>query len=104
MAFGSIELTTISRAQDYAALKHQEDNKGLADQAHIGQHIQNETKQKNTQVHSSDNSDWHNRKFDAKEKGEGQYAGDGGEERKKEQKREQGRVVKKGHSSFDVKI
>ena len=33
MAFGAIELTTISRAQDYTTIKHNEDNKVVVDQS-----------------------------------------------------------------------
>ena len=40
MAFGSIELTTISRAQDYTTIKHNEDNKVNVDQANFSQQLQ----------------------------------------------------------------
>lgn len=102
MAFGAIEITTITRAQDYTAIKHNEDNKGFTDQANIGQQVQKETQQRTREVHTSDNADWHNRKFDAKEKGDNEYSGDGGRKKKREQKEE--RVVVNGHKSFDIKI
>ncbi len=103
MAFGSIEITTITRAQDYTTIKQNEDNKGLMDQSNIGQQIQKNTEQRTKEVHSSDNADWHNKKFDAKEKGSGEYHGDGGAGRKKQpDKKEQ--VVRNGHYGFDIKI
>lgn len=103
MAFGSIEITTITRAQDYTTIKQNEDNKGLMDQTNIGQHIQRETQQRTREVHSSDNADWHNKKFDAKEKGSGEYSGDGGTGRRKQPNQKE-QVLQKGHHGFDVKI
>lgn len=102
MAFGSIEITTITRAQDYTTIKHNEDNKGFMDQANIGQQIQKDVEQRPREVRSSDNSDWHNRQFDSREKGNNEYDGDGGRERKREKKKEQ--VIVNGRKSFDIKI
>lgn len=102
MAFGSIEITTITRAQDYTTIKHNEDNKGFTDQTNIGQQIQKDTIQRAKEVRSSDNADWHNRKFDAKDKGDNEYSGDGGRGRKREEKKEQ--VIVNGRKSFDIKI
>ncbi len=102
MAFGSIELTTISRAQDYTPIKHNEDNKGFVDQTNIGQQIQKDTEQQIKEVRSSDNSDWHSKQFDAKEKSDNEYQGDGGGKRKKQEKHEQ--VIVKRKQGFDMKI
>ena len=102
MAFGSIELTTISRAQDYTTIKHNEDIKGFVDQANIGQNVQKEQLRRTNQVNQSDETGWHSRQFDAKEKGDNEYAGNGGQKRKKQEKHEQ--MVVKGHQSFDMKI
>lgn len=101
MAFGSIELTTISRAQDYSAVKQNEDNKGLVDQTNISQQMQKTTEQRVREVHSSDNAEWHQNNPDAKEKGNGEYQGDGGRHRKRESK---DRVVVRGRGGFDIKI
>lgn len=101
MAFGSIEITTITRAQDYTTIKHNEDNKSFTDQTNIGQHIQKDIQQQAKEVRSSDNSDWHSRQFDAREKGDNEYSGDGGR-RKKREKKDQ--VVVKGRQTFDMKI
>ena len=100
MAFGSIEFTTISRAQDYSTIKQNEDNKGLVDQTNFSQQMQKSVEQRAREVHSSDNTQWQEQKPDAREKGKNEYYGDGGKNRKKPQDR----VVKKGPGGFDVKI
>lgn len=102
MAFGSIEITTITRAQDYTTIKHNEDQKGFTDQTNIGNIIRKDVEQRPKEVRNSDNSDWHSRQFDAKDKGDNQYSGDGGRRRKQEEKKEQ--VVVNGRKSFDIKI
>lgn len=101
MAFGSIELTTISRAQDYSAVKHNEDNKGFVDQTNIGQQVQKTTDQRIREVHSSDDAQWHQQNPDAKEKGSNEYQGDGGRHRRQEAK---DRMVVKNRGGFDMKI
>ncbi len=102
MAFGAIELTTISRAQDYSPIKQNEDYKGLTDQNNIGQHIQKDIQQRAKEVRTGDNSDWHNRKFDAKDKGSNEYQGEGGRRNSRDNKKEQ--VIVNGHQGFDIKI
>ncbi len=67
MAFGSIELTTISRAQDYTTIKHNEDNKVNVDQANFSQQFQKTTEQNIRGVHQSDDTQWHENKPDARE-------------------------------------
>jgi len=105
MAFGSIEITSVARAQDYTALKHQEDTKGLHDQMNIGQQLQKTNEQHAHAVYESDNAEWHNKQPDAKEKGNGSYSGDGGNQRKKKDSKEQkDQVVVNGHQGFDIKI
>lgn len=101
MAFGSIELTTISRAQDYSVIKHNEDSKGFVDQTNFGQQVQKNTEQRIREVHNSDNTEWHQNNPDAKEKGHNEYQGDGGRHRKQ---RDGGQVVVKGRGGFDMKI
>ena len=103
MAFGSIEVVSLTRTQDYTAIKHNEDNKDFVNQTTIGQQQEKKTEQLTREVHSSDNSDWHSKKFDAKDKGSNEYTGDGGKKHR-EQKDRQERVVVKGHQGFDMKI
>ncbi len=102
MAFGSIEIPTITRAQDYTTIKHNEDNKAFVDQTNIGQQAERTANQRATTVRSSDDTEWHNKQPDARDKGSNEYAGDGGSRRRKKEPVEQ--VVIKGRGSFDMKI
>ncbi len=101
MAFGSIELTTISRSQDYTAIKHNEDNKGFVDQTNISQQMQKTTERSIREVHHSDNAQWHQKNPDAKEKGNNEYQGDGGRRRRK---KEDPQAAGKGPGGFDMKV
>ena len=83
MALGAIELGTIARSQDYTALKQNEDNRGITQQGNLMQEMHRETDIKTRQVVQSDDADWQQKKFDSKEKGSNNYAGDGGKNRKK---------------------
>lgn len=102
MAFGSLEIASIPRTQDYTVMKQNEDNKGAFQQMTLGQQTQKHTEQLTKEVHSSDNADWYTGQYDAKEKGNNGYAGNGGKHRKKQP--EDGVVVKKEHQGFDIKI
>lgn len=103
MAMGSIELATIARLQDYTTIKQNEDNRGLAQQSNLVQQMDHDNQQKTRQVTESDNAQWHQKNPNAKEKGNGNYAGDGGRNRKK-QKESDGRVLVNGREHFDIKI
>lgn len=104
MAVSLVELNgMIGRTQDYSSIKQNEDNKAMVDQANI--HVQQnkkEEKNANTVCESEKGTPNENR-ADAREKGNGTYAGDGGRNRKK-QVPQQGRVIKKGQSHFDMTI
>lgn len=104
MAFGSIELTTISRAQDYTTIKHNEDVKGFVDQTNLGQQANKTAQQQATTVVNRQDPEWQNKRQDAREKGSNEYFGDGGRKRNKDKKEETDRVVIKGRGSFDMKI
>lgn len=103
MAFGAIEFTTISRAQDYSTVKQNEDNKGMIDQGHIVDHVQKTTEQRSHEVHSSDDTRWREHRPDAREKGSNEYRGDGGRRKNKNEKSKE-RMVVKNQSGFDMKI
>lgn len=102
MAFGSIEIVTLTRTQDYTTIKQNEDNKGFVNQNTISQQLQKDTEQRSREVRSSDNADWQGKKFDAKDKGANEYSGDGGKKRGQGKTHEQ--VVVKGQQSIDIKI
>ena len=54
MALGAIELATISRSQDYTTIKHNEDNKGMVDQANFGEQVQKSVEQQAREVRPED--------------------------------------------------
>ena len=104
MSFGSLEVASIPRTQDYTTMKQNEDNKGAFQQMTLGEHAQKQSEQRTREVHSSDNADWYTGQYDAKEKGNGHYDR---EERKKKDKKQQkaDNVYLKGQTSgFDIKV
>lgn len=106
MSINRIELQgTITRAQDYTTIKHNEDNKGMVDQSNFQNQFQRVVENKVNQVHQREDTENANKKYDAKEKGDGQYSGDGGRQRKRNQEKDlDGKVVLKGIERFDMKI
>lgn len=106
MAISPIEhLGTIGRTQDFSVMKQQEDVKAAGSQTIIQTQIEKHTEERLTQVRQADHSEMTEKKFDAKEKGDNQYAGDGGRNRKRpSDKTADGKVVLKSSSSFDIKI
>lgn len=104
MAIGPVTLNgTVSRAQDMSIIKHNEDAKGMTDQSNFQMQLKKEVNEHLTKVRHADNSEMEKKKHDAKEKGKNEYAGDGGRNRKQEEKKD-GKVIVRGHSSFDIKI
>lgn len=104
MAISPVELNgTISRMQDYSTIKQNEDNKGIVNQQTFQTKFEKEIDTRHQQVTRSDDTNREERKFDAKEKGDNEYYGNGGRRRKKEEN-ENGKVIVKGRSSFDIKI
>jgi len=92
----------VTRAQDFTTIKHNEDNKGMVDQTHFQRQFDQTVENKIRQVHQGDSTENRGKKFDAKEKGNGNYSGDGGRKRKKSE--EDGRVILKNQGGFDMKI
>jgi len=106
MGLGPLELSgAISRVQDFAILKQNEDNKGTINQASIAQTVQQESDDRSVAVVMSGNVTNDGEKQDAKEEGKNKYFGDGGSGRKTNTPKE-GRVIPKGYSSsgFDIRI
>lgn len=101
MAINPIDLASVTRSQDYTIIKHNEDHRAADQQSVLTVQSEKETEHKQTEVVRADQSEWHEKGFDAKEKGSNEYRGDGGKRRKKE-KHEQ--VIVNGHKSFDIKI
>lgn len=92
------------RAQDFTTIKHNEDSASAVQQSQI---VSSSDKAVDVKLHHvNDTEQAENRpgKFDAKEKGNGEYSGDGGGQRKK-QPHSDGQVFIKGTShGFDLKI
>lgn len=95
---------TVSRMQDVTVQKHNEDTKGMVDQSNFQTAFHKEIDSRMKQVNQSDAAENRQKKFDAKDKGDNEYAGDGGQNRKQEKKNPDGTVVPKQTGGFDIKI
>lgn len=105
MAVGMVELHgTIQRTQDYTAIKHQENAKPMVDQANFQTQMDKRVEEKSTQVLQGDDTSRNENNADAREKGKNSYAGDGGANRKKKDNAQEGKVVLKGMSHFDMSV
>lgn len=110
MAIGQIEIQgQITRAQDFTVLKHNEDTRGMVEQANVGnqfsKHVENQIKKVNQKEQPQNK----NNKFDAKEKGSNEYSGDGGRARGRANKdaapkEPDGKVLLKGVGDFDLSL
>lgn len=104
MAISPILLNgSVTRMQDITQVKQNEDMKGMVDQTNFQNTFHKEIDHKLNQVHQSDNADNHQKKFDAREKGDNEYSGDGGK-RRQQNKRQDGNVIAKSQGGFDIKI
>lgn len=110
MAIGQVELNhAMTRIQDYTTQKHNEDHRGAIQQGQAQEKFNKDLNQDIRQVIKTDQSEYQNktqyqnRKFDAKEKGDNQYSGDGGKQ-KKQKENSDGRVKAKQKSGFDIRI
>ena len=106
MAINPIEFHgTITRAQDMTTMKHNEDQKGVLHQSNFQVKMEKQVEQQLSTVRTSDNADKKKDHTDAKEKGNGQYVGDGGKNRKRTPEiSEKDKVLRKGSSHFDISI
>lgn len=97
-----VELTGIvNRTQDYAQLKHNQDQKPFTEQMNINQQINKQIERNSEVIVKQRNSEWKDEKFDAKEKGKNSYFS---MRKKKEKKEEDGKAEPRKNISFDVKI
>lgn len=104
MAVGTIQNATIARVQDYSTIKQNEDNKGLISQINISQDREEDNQQKARQVRSGEETNWQNKRHDAKEKGSNEYRGDGGKNRQDKKPADQMVIKDQPRQSFDMKI
>lgn len=94
---------SVTRMQDVTQIKQNEDMKGMVDQTNFQNTFHKQIDNKLKQVHHSDNAENRQKKFDAKDKGDNEYSGDGGKNRQKEQSSD-GKVIAKVRSGFDMKV
>lgn len=105
MTISRVELQgQVTRAQDFTTIKQNEDNKGMVDQTNFQRQFDQTVEGRLRQVQQGDRAENEGKKYDAKEKGNGSYSGDGGKKRKKDEKEKDGKVFLKGQGSFDIKI
>lgn len=106
MSIGPVTIHgVIQRADDVGALKHQEDMKPMVDQQNIQAQMKNEQMRNLQQVRHADDSQNHQKKYDAKEKGSNEYQGQQKKKKKSNDKKKDGTVVLKTENShFDMKI
>lgn len=104
MALGAIEMSTIARTPDITAIKHNQEIKGMVDQANYQGQVRKAAEEKATTVHQSDNAEFRKKKYDAKEKGNGTYSKQGNGQKKKREVTEDGKVIVKQSEGFDLKI
>ncbi|MBD5454588.1 MAG: hypothetical protein HDR30_09800 [Lachnospiraceae bacterium] len=106
MAIGQIEIQgQITRAHDMTTYKHHEDTKGMVEQANVGVQFAKHVEAQLAKVNRGEQTEYQNKKFDAKEKGSNEYSGDGGRRKKKENEKEtDGKVILKGIGNFDISL
>lgn len=104
MAISPIENNAIiSRTQDFASIKQNENNKGMIDQNNFQNQFSKEINDHLRQVHDANNSDNYEYRYDAKEKGNNSYSNKE-KKRKKEKKENNTSGGLKNTSNFDIKI
>lgn len=106
MAIGFVEMQgQIARAQDFTSIKHNEDTRPMVEQAHFGQQMIKQVERQVNRVNQGEQPEYHEKKFDAKDKGSNEYQGDGGRSRKKKlETNPDGKVVMKKGYNFDFSV
>lgn len=97
----SMEIAAIARTQDFSTIKQFEDNRAALAQMNMHQQSGKEIQNRAKQVLQTEETQWQQKRFDSREKGSNEYAGDGGKGRRR-QPTEQ--VVVKKQQGFDVKV
>lgn len=103
MSIRPVEMNgVISRVQDVSTLKQNEDSKPLVDQSNFQSHIEKNIQHNQKQVREADDSDNHQKKFDAKEKGSNSYSSQNSKKKKEEDKKKNQK--KNMDAGFDIRI
>ena len=105
MGLGPIELpVTVTRVQDFSAIKHHEDMKANVQQMGLSQQNVKETEHKANYVQKSEETGNEQKKHDAKEQGKNKHMGDGGKKRPGGKNQAEGTVIKKEQGGFDFRV
>ena len=96
----------VQRSQDITQIKQNEDIKPQVEHAVISSKQQEKEVKQQEQVRKQDNTEQQQKKYDAKEKGNGTYYGQNNQKRKKSERdiKEDGTVTVKKKYSFDMKV
>lgn len=88
MAIGPVELNgALQRVQDIATIKQNQDNKAVLNQSAFQDTFSKEIEEHATRVVDPNETAKEQRKFDAKDKGDNEYTGDGGKKKRKIRKK-----------------
>lgn len=105
MAIDIVHLNgAMTGVNDYLTGKHFEEGRVLSNQVAYQGEVEKNTEKKLNQVQEKDDLGNRQRKFDAKDKGDNSYAGDGGQNRNNGRKDPDGTVRPITRASFDLKI
>jgi len=105
MPIRPIELNgVISRVQDIGAMKQNEENKPMVDQSRFQTHFNKETDLHQKKVRDADDSDNYQKKYDAKEKGNGTYYNEQDKKRKSKNQDEKNGKSQEVKHGFDISI
>lgn len=91
----------VQRTNDISTMKQNEDNKPVHDQGNFQQTVHKQTEHTTHEVAKKDNADRNQEKFDAKEKGKGEYSR---QNQKRKQKKPEDKIVKKSSGGFDISV
>ena len=91
-------------SQDISIIKQADDSKAAIMQGNTEVRAERQAEEKVSTVREGDNVENNMKGFDAKEKGDNEYEGDGGMRRKKENQGFDGKVVIKNKGGFDITI
>lgn len=105
MAIDIVHLNgAMTGVNDYVNSKHLEDGRIVTNQMVYQGEVDKNVDKKLNQVREKDDLENGQRKFDAKDKGDNSYAGDGGQNRNNGRKDPDGTVRPITRASFDLKI
>lgn len=106
MSIDAIHLNgAMTGIQDYNAMRNTEEGKVFLDQNNFQNQFNQRVDDRLNQVQQKDDAENQSGKFDAKEKGNGSYFGDGGKKRKEEERAKQERKATPYlGGGFDMKI